>query len=68
MINNKVLKIKMIEADVETFEKLAEKMGMTKGNLCNKFRGRNNWTLDNIKKIKEILNLKDSELIEIFFN
>lgn len=68
MTNNKLLKIKMLEADLENYEKLAKKMNTTKGNLCNKFNGRCSWTLDNIKKLKEILNLKDSELIEIFFN
>lgn len=67
MTNNKLLKIKMLEADLESYEKLAKKMNMTKGNLCNKFNGRCSWTLDNIEKIKEVLNLKDSELIEIFF-
>lgn len=68
MTNNKLLKIKMLEADVETFEKLAEKMGMSSQNIYYKVNGKINWSVKDINTMKEILNLNANDIFNIFFN
>ena len=68
MVNRNLLKIKMLQANIDTFEKLAKRMGFTKESIYYKVSGKINWTVKDIKTIKEILNLNADDILNIFFN
>lgn len=57
------LKAKIIEKGLNQ-DKVAKKMGITLQTFNAKLNGRSPWTLENILKLKEILNLQN---IEEFF-
>ena len=68
MINNKHLRIKMIENDVNSYDELAKKMRMTKQNLHCKMKEKINWNIKDIRKLKDLLNLTAEDINKIFFN
>ena len=59
------LKGKMVEAHVSQ-AKLSEKLGITVQSLNAKLNGRTQFTLEEVVRITEFLNLKDP--IDIFFD
>lgn len=68
MVNRNLLKIKMLQANIDTFEKLAKRMGFTKESIYYKVSGKINWSVKDINVMKEILNLNADDIFNIFFN
>lgn len=66
MINDRALKSILIKSGYNV-EWLATQMGYTPQNLYSKLRGRTTITLDEVNRIRHILNLNDGETKEIFF-
>lgn len=66
MINDNALKA-ILMRNGKNVEWLALQMGYSKANLYNKFRGTTKMTLDEVNKIRRILNMNDEETKEIFF-
>ncbi len=66
MINDKALKSILIRNGYNV-EWLANQMGYTTQNLYGKLNGRITITLDEVNRMRSILNLNDMEIKEIFF-
>lgn len=62
-MNTLKLRAKIVEKGL-TQDKIAKKMGISLQSFNAKLNGRSSWTLENILKLKEILNLTSIE--EIF--
>lgn len=67
MVNEKILKSKMMLTDINTFGKLAKAIGISRNALYEKRAGATKITTVDITRIKETLDLTDDEVIEIFF-
>lgn len=67
MTNERILKSKMILKGYNGYNALSEAIGLSKMAIFNKRKGISEWTTGDITKIKEILDLTDMEIIEIFF-
>lgn len=67
MINDNALKAILVR-NGKNVEWLASQMGYSTTNLYNKFRGTTKMTLDEVNKIRNILNMDDRETKEIFFD
>lgn len=65
MINKNLLKAKVAIAGMN-FKELAKAIKMPYQNLTNRKAGRNEFNAKEIKAIKEVLKLTDSEVSEIF--
>ena len=66
MVNNNLLKARMIEKGYNQ-NKLAEAMAVSKQSMSYRFNEKYDWTLSEIRQIKELLNLKPKDIIDIFF-
>lgn len=64
-MNEKKLKIKMIEAEV-TAKDLATDLQQTRQSIYNKLTGKTDFSLKEIKFLKEKLNLTDDDFLDIF--
>jgi hypothetical protein len=67
MLNEKLLKSKMILTKYDTFNHLSEAIGIDRRTLYDKRKGKIRFNTVDITKIKETLNLTDNEVMEIFF-
>ena len=67
MVNRNLLKIKMLQVNIDTFEKLAKRMGFTKESIYYKVSGKINWSIADIQKLIVLLNLTPDDVFEIFF-
>lgn len=65
MINQNLLKAKIALAGV-TFKELAQKIGIPYQNFSKRKAGKIEFNAKEIKAIKEVLKLTDSEVSEIF--
>lgn len=65
MINQNLLKAKIALAGMN-FKELAKAIKMPYQNLTNRKAGRNEFTAKEIKAIKEVLNLTNDDVAEIF--
>ena len=65
MINQNLLNSKVALAGL-TFKKLAEKIGIPYQSLNNRKKGKIEFTSSEIKSLKEILNLTNDDVAEIF--
>ena len=54
--------------DTQTIPKLAEKIGIGKKALYQKFKGITQFTLPEIRSICSVLNIQGERILEIFFN
>lgn len=65
---NKLMKAQVsfyLEAEGYTKEELASQLGMCVATLYNKLRNPNTFTLKEVRRLKIILNLTDSQLLAI---
>ena len=67
MINKNLLKSKIALAGM-TQVSIAKEIGIVKETLSQKLMGRIKFNSSEIAKIKEILNLTNDEVVEIFIN
>lgn len=67
MVNRNLLKIKMLQANIDTFEKLAKRMDFTKESIYYKVSGKINWSISDIQKLIVLLSLTPDDVFEIFF-
>ena len=49
-------------------EALAEGLGIEYVSLSRKLNGHNEFKLDEVKKVKQLLNLSNEQLFEVFFD
>ena len=61
-----VLKLKIKEKKLN-YQKLAKELRISESGLNKKINGKNYFTQSEIYQLKELLELSDNELIEIFF-
>lgn len=66
MIREKELKAELVK-NGHNITWLAENLGYTPANLYNKINGKTAFTLDEVNKIRKILNLSDDMTSRIFF-
>lgn len=64
-INIRELKAEMVRNDV-TQRELASLIGISRSGLYKKLTGQNNFTLDEVRKIRDILNLDNETICNIF--
>ncbi|PGH20984.1 toxin-antitoxin system, antitoxin component, Xre family protein [Fusobacterium polymorphum] len=67
MINQKLLHSKVALAGL-TFKELAQKIGMPYQSLNNRKVGKIEFNSSEIKALKDVLNLTNDDVAEIFFN
>lgn len=67
MLNEKLLKSKMMLTKYDTFNHLSEAIGIDGRTLYDKRKGKIRFNTVDIIRIKEVLNLTDDEVITIFF-
>lgn len=60
------LKAEIVRNGMNT-EEFADKIKMEKTTLWRRFNNPDNFTLDEITRIAEVLNIKGNRIIEIFF-
>lgn len=61
-----VLKLKIKDKKLN-YQKLAKELRISESGLNKKINGKNYFTQSEIYRLKELLELSDNELIEIFF-
>lgn len=67
MVNTRKLKAAIVEAG-ETQQTLAYKMNCCKNTICAKINNKSSFTVDEVKKLCQILGIQEpSEREEIFF-
>lgn len=66
MINSNALKSVLIKSG-HNVEWLADQLGYSSTNMYNKLSGKTMMTLNEVVKIRKILNLDDEQIKEIFF-
>ena len=67
MFNEKLLKSKMTLTEYDTFNRLSQGMGVDRRTLYDKRKGKIRFNTVDIIRIKEVLNLTDMDVMEIFF-
>ena len=67
MTNERILKSKMILKGYSGYNALSEAIGLSRMAIFKKRKGINKWTTGDITKIKEVLDLTNNEVMEIFF-
>ena len=67
MINQNLLKSKIALSGL-TFKELAQKIGMPYQSFNNRKTGKIEFNSSEIKALKDILNLTNDDVAEIFFN
>ena len=67
MVNQNLLNSKVALSGL-TFKELAKKIGMPYQSLNNRKTGKIEFTSSEIKALKDILNLTNDDVAEIFFN
>ena len=65
IVGNRV--IKLMEKNTMSIEELANKMGIDEKNLEDKLNGKEEFFLDEMKKIKEIFQLDEKSCDVLFF-
>lgn len=64
-MNSSKLKIKMLETNI-SIKDVADALNISMQALYKKINGETNITIEDVRKIKNILNLNDEEVKEIF--
>lgn len=68
MDKKNLLKIKMLENDIKSYDELANKLGTSRQNIYNKLKGKTKWKYYDIDKLKKILSLTENDISIICFN
>ncbi len=66
MEHRNLLEARLKEKNLTTWQ-LSEKMGLSYTSLQQRLKGRTDFRLGEIKKIRQILGLSNDQMLEIFF-
>lgn len=66
-MNFRKIKSRMVEGDIN-MQRLARELDISKTALNSKMKGRTEFKLSELRKMKSLLNIQDQDFLDIFLN